>query len=60
MWTATSLKRFGLCKRSYALNRARSAWSVLAQCYEDIEQGQKALQLRIMAAHLRHDADEWD
>ena len=40
--------------------RAASAWSVLAQCYEDMEQGQKALQLRIMAAHLRHDADEWD
>jgi len=40
--------------------RAASAWSVLAQCYEDMDQGQKALQLRIMAAHLRHDADEWD
>ncbi|KIJ97070.1 hypothetical protein K443DRAFT_10140 [Laccaria amethystina LaAM-08-1] len=40
--------------------RAASAWSVLAQCYVDMEQGQKALQLRIMAAHLRHDADEWD
>ena len=32
--------------------RTASAWSVLAQCYEDMEQGQKALQLRIMAAHL--------
>ncbi|KAG6888878.1 hypothetical protein C0995_005133 [Termitomyces sp. Mi166 len=40
--------------------RAASAWSVLAQCYTDMEQPQKALQLRIMAAHLRHDADEWD
>ncbi|RDB18196.1 Transcription factor tau subunit sfc4 [Hypsizygus marmoreus] len=40
--------------------RAASAWSVLAQCYEDMNQPQKALQLRIMAAHLRHDADEWD
>ncbi|EDR07780.1 uncharacterized protein LACBIDRAFT_297936 [Laccaria bicolor S238N-H82] len=40
--------------------RAAGAWSVLAQCYEDMEQGKKALQLRIMAAHLRHDADEWD
>ncbi|EDR05755.1 uncharacterized protein LACBIDRAFT_329308 [Laccaria bicolor S238N-H82] len=40
----------------------RLAWSVLVQCYENMEQGQKALQLRIMAAHLRHDADdhEWD
>lgn len=27
--------------------RAASAWSVLAQCYEDMEQGQKALQLRL-------------
>lgn len=40
--------------------RAVSAWSVLAQCYEDMKEHQKALQLRIMAAHLRHDADEWD
>ncbi|GBE87309.1 TPR-like protein [Sparassis crispa] len=40
--------------------RASSAWSVLAQCYEDLNEPQKALQLRIMAAHLTHDADEWD
>lgn len=40
--------------------RAASAWSVLAQCYADMNEHQKALQLRIMAAHLRHDADEWD
>ncbi|KAJ7912852.1 TPR-like protein [Mycena leptocephala] len=40
--------------------RAASAWSVLAQCHEDMKQDQQALQLRIMAAHLRHDADEWD
>lgn len=40
--------------------RAPSAWSVLAQCYEDLKEGQKALQLRIMAAHLQRDAEEWD
>ena len=40
--------------------RASAAWSVLAQCYEDMNESQKALQLRIMAAHLRHDAEEWD
>lgn len=40
--------------------RAASAWSVLAQCYDDMHQSEKALQLRIMAAHLRHDAEEWD
>ncbi|KDR78033.1 hypothetical protein GALMADRAFT_245006 [Galerina marginata CBS 339.88] len=40
--------------------RAASAWSVLGQCYEDMKEGHKALQLRIMAAHLRHDAEEWD
>ncbi|KAF8895474.1 hypothetical protein BD779DRAFT_1499735 [Infundibulicybe gibba] len=40
--------------------RAASAWSVLAQCYEDMKENQRALQLRIMAAHLTHDADEWD
>jgi len=37
--------------------RAASAWSVLARCYADVNQPQKVLQLRIMAAHLRHDAD---
>ncbi|KAG6836328.1 hypothetical protein H0H93_009078 [Arthromyces matolae] len=40
--------------------RAASAWSVLAQCYTDLHQPQKALQLRIMGAHLRHDAEEWN
>ena len=40
--------------------RAASAWTVLAQCYEDMQQKDRALQLRIMAAHLRHDAEEWD
>ncbi|KAJ7594254.1 hypothetical protein C8J56DRAFT_926291 [Mycena floridula] len=40
--------------------RAVSAWSVLAQCYSDMHQEEKALQLRIMAAHLRHDAEEWE
>jgi general transcription factor 3C polypeptide 3 (transcription factor C subunit 4) len=40
--------------------RASSAWSVLAQCYEDTNEDKKALQLRIMAAHLRHDSEEWE
>ncbi len=40
--------------------RALSAWSVLANCYEDLGQSVKALQIRIIAAHLRHDAEEWD
>ncbi|KAL4078076.1 hypothetical protein J3A83DRAFT_4356769 [Scleroderma citrinum] len=40
--------------------RAISAWTVLAQCYEDKNEPKKALQLRIMAAHLRHDAEEWE
>lgn len=40
--------------------RAGSAWSVLAQCYEDKQEPQKALQLRIMAAHLNQDAEEWE
>jgi hypothetical protein len=40
--------------------RAPAAWSVLAQCYSDMKEPKKELQLRIMAAHLRHDADEWD
>lgn len=39
--------------------RAAQAWSVLAQCYADMNEPQKALQLRIMAAHLVHDAEEW-
>jgi general transcription factor 3C polypeptide 3 (transcription factor C subunit 4) len=40
--------------------RAASAWSVLANCYNDMAQPEKALRLRIMGAHLHHDADEWD
>lgn len=40
--------------------RASSAWSVIAQCYEDSNEPKKALQLRIMAAHLRNEADEWE
>ena len=40
--------------------RAVSAWSVLAQCYEDMKEDEKGLQLRIIAAHLRHDTDEWE
>ncbi|KAL9710688.1 transcription factor TFIIIC subunit tfc4 [Leucoagaricus gongylophorus] len=40
--------------------RATAAWSVLANCYDDMGQRDKALQIRIMAAHLRHDAEEWD
>ncbi|KAM6492840.1 TPR-like protein [Amanita muscaria] len=40
--------------------KAVAAWSVLAQCYSDMHQEERALQLRIMAAHLTHDAEEWD
>ncbi|KAJ3569113.1 hypothetical protein NP233_g5266 [Leucocoprinus birnbaumii] len=40
--------------------RATAAWSVLANCFDDTGQPDKGLQIRIMAAHLRHDAEEWD
>lgn len=40
--------------------RAAAAWSVLANCYVDLKEPRKALQLRIMAAHLNHDAEEWE
>lgn len=40
--------------------RAIPAWTVLAQCHEDMNEPQKALQLRIMAAHLRRDSEEWE
>ncbi|KAI0072549.1 TPR-like protein [Panus rudis PR-1116 ss-1] len=42
--------------------RAASAWSVLAQCYDigNLNEPQRALQLRIMAAHLNQDPEEWD
>ncbi|THH04363.1 hypothetical protein EW145_g5576 [Phellinidium pouzarii] len=39
--------------------RAISAWNVLATCHRDLGEPLKALQLAIMGAHLRHDADEW-
>lgn len=38
--------------------RARAAWVVLASIQER-ESPQKALQLRIMAAHLQHEAEDW-
>jgi general transcription factor 3C polypeptide 3 (transcription factor C subunit 4) len=40
--------------------RATSAWNVLARCHADLGDQTKALQFHIMAAHLKHDADEWD
>ncbi|KAI0820762.1 hypothetical protein BC628DRAFT_1422611 [Trametes gibbosa] len=39
--------------------RAASAWSVFAQCYDDMGDSGKGLRLRTIAAHLNHDADEW-
>ena len=39
--------------------RAMTAWSVLATCHKDINEPLKALQLSIIGAHLKHDADEW-
>ncbi|KAF7298515.1 TPR-like protein [Mycena kentingensis (nom. inval.)] len=40
--------------------RSPSAWAVLAQCYDEQKELTKGLQLRIMGAHLRMDAEEWD
>ncbi len=40
--------------------RAPSAWNVLARCYESLGDNQKALQLRIMGAHLNQDPEEWE
>jgi general transcription factor 3C polypeptide 3 (transcription factor C subunit 4) len=40
--------------------RASAAWSVLANCYADLGQSDKALQVRIIGAHLRHDAEVWE
>ena len=40
--------------------RASSAWNVLERCYESLGDHQKALQLRIMGAHLNQDPEEWE
>ena len=40
--------------------RAASAWSVLANCLNDLGEADEALKIRIMGAHLHHDADEWE
>jgi general transcription factor 3C polypeptide 3 (transcription factor C subunit 4) len=40
--------------------RAASAWTVLSQCYADLNEHEKSLQLKIMSAHLLHDPEEWD
>lgn len=39
--------------------KAVSAWAVLANCQADMGLHDKALQLRIMAAHLKHDPEWW-
>ena len=39
--------------------KAISAWAVLANCQADMGLHDKALQLRIMAAHLKHDPEWW-
>ena len=39
--------------------KAISAWAVLANCQADMGLHDKALQLRIMAAHLKHDPERW-
>src|ERR1700753_660944 len=39
--------------------RAISAWAVLANCQADMGLHDKALQLRIMAAHQTHDPERW-
>lgn len=36
-----------------------NAWSTLALCHEEAGDTRRALQLRIMAAHLTGDADAW-
>ena len=40
--------------------RAPQPWKVLAQCYDDMGESKKGLQLRIMAAHLNQDPEEWE
>ena len=40
--------------------RAESAWRVLAQCHEDAGNSERALLMRVMAAHLSNDPEEWD
>jgi len=39
--------------------KAISAWAVLANCQTDMGLHDKALQLRIMGAHLKHDPERW-
>ncbi|KAF8704762.1 TPR-like protein, partial [Rhizoctonia solani] len=36
-----------------------NAWATLAFCYEDVGDTSRALKLRIMAAHLEGDVDQW-
>lgn len=39
--------------------KAISPWAVLANCQDEMGLHDKALQLRIMAAHLKHDPEWW-
>ncbi|KAJ7136137.1 hypothetical protein C8R44DRAFT_769783 [Mycena epipterygia] len=40
--------------------RAPPAWWVLARCYEDRNQEHQGLKLRVIAAHLTDDPEDWD
>ncbi|TFY70716.1 hypothetical protein EVG20_g2295 [Dentipellis fragilis] len=40
--------------------RAAPAWAVLAKCFDDQGEKEKALRVRVMGAHLRGDAEEWE
>jgi general transcription factor 3C polypeptide 3 (transcription factor C subunit 4) len=35
------------------------AWNALATCYEQLGDHEKALQVEVMGAHLKSDADQW-
>lgn len=39
--------------------RQYQPWSVVAQCHQELGEPDKALQLEIVGAHLRHDSDIW-
>lgn len=39
--------------------RAIPGWITLSSCFKSMNKPHKALQLAIIGAHLRHDADVW-
>jgi hypothetical protein len=57
-WSQNTFRFVPLRTKSPCLYRFQ-AWNALATCYEQLGDHEKALQVEVMGAHLKSDADQW-